>query len=177
MSLASTRSGSRFRDVGFLGRVSVIVGAFLAGLLTCSLGPRLASRFFRGNVSTDVEESRVTSPDGKLDAVMIYESYGGAVGGIDWYAYIVRKGKTVSAKQKPVFSSDDLTGARMVWNQPHLLEIHYDKADIEQFRNLWGLHEVEDVGPSGEHDYDVEVRLAPSSDFSLLTPGGDFRSK
>jgi hypothetical protein len=177
MSFASTRSGSRFLDVGILGRVSVIVVPFLVGLLACSLGPRLTSRFFGGNVSTHAEESRVTSPDGTLDAVMIYESYGGAVGGIDWYAYIVRKGKTVSSGQKPVFGSDDLTGEKMVWKQPHLLEIRYDKADIEQFRNLWGLHEVEDVGPSGERDYGVEIRLAPSSDFSLLTPSGDFRSK
>ncbi len=120
---------------------------------------------------------RVTSPDGKLDAVMVREMYGGAVGGTEWYVYIVPKSVSgPSDRQDPVFDASDLTAERLVWQQPHLLEIGYDRAAIEKFRNLWALDEVESVGSSGEGDYFVEIRLAPSSaDYSLLTPAGRFR--
>jgi hypothetical protein len=63
----------------------------------------------------------------------------------------------------------------LVWKRDHLLEIHYDIADIHRFRNVWALYEIEYVGSSGERDYEVELRLVPASDFSALTSDGDFR--
>lgn len=122
---------------------------------------------------------RVTSPDGQFDAVMILESYGGALGGLDSYAYIVRKGKTaLSSGLNPIFSAGTLDRENLVWKQPHLLEIQYDIGNIESFRNLWCSDEVENVGPSGEHNYCVEIRLAPSSpDFSIVNPAGGFRHR
>jgi hypothetical protein len=110
---------------------------------------------------------------------MIREDSGGALGGFEWYAYIVAKGNAVDArKSHEIFHAGKLTGEKFVRSQPHLLEIRYDLANIEQFRNLWGLYEIQNVGSEGEHDYLVEIRLAPSSQgFSLLSPDGRFRSE
>lgn len=68
-----------------------------------------------------------------------------------------------------------LRGEKLLWKQNHLLEVHYDLAHIEEFRNLWGSNEAEDRGwRTG--DYLTEVRLVPSSpDFSFLTPDGGFK--
>lgn len=110
---------------------------------------------------------------------MIREDGGGALGGFEWYAYIVAKGKAVDArKSHEIFHAGTLMGGKLAWSQPHLLEIRYDVANIEQFRNLWGLAEIQNVGSQGERDYFVEIRLMPSSDgFSLLTPNGGFKSQ
>jgi len=89
----------------------------------------------------------------------------------------VAKGSAVDARKSHEIFQGTLTGERLLWSKPHLLEIHYDAAIIEQFRNLWGLHEIQNVGSEGEHNYLVEIRLVPSSkDLSLLTPNGRFKS-
>jgi hypothetical protein len=109
--------------------------------------------------------------------VLTQELYGGAVGGgVDSNVYIVRKGVPVKMDAAhTILQADPFTNAKLIWKQDHLLQIHYDVAHIEQFRNLWGLHEVEDVGSTGERDYEVEIRLDPLADFSMLTPDGSFR--
>ena len=132
-----------------------------------------------GNIPSSEEKSRVTSPDGRLDAVLVEDLYGGALGGgVDSVVYITTKGSALPKTAYKVLRADPLRGCSLVWRSNHLLEIHYDLADIHEFRNLWGLHEVQDVGSYGESDFDVEIRLAPlSPDYSLLTPDGHFRSK
>jgi hypothetical protein len=110
---------------------------------------------------------------------MIRQDGGEALGGFEWYAYIVPKGAAVDIhKSREIFHAGSLMGEQFVWNQPHLLEIRYDMANIEQFRNLWGLYEIQNVGSEGQRDYLVEIRLAPSSPtFSLLMPDGGFKSE
>jgi hypothetical protein len=124
------------------------------------------------------EDTRVTSPDGKLDAVLIREDGGDAPSGFEWHVFIVAKGRAPEIhRSKEIFRASTLTNERLAWSQPHLLEIHFGAANIEQFRNLWGLYEIQDVGSQGEHNYLVEIRLVPSSNgFSLLTPNGGFKS-
>jgi hypothetical protein len=132
----------------------------------------------RNVFSTSAEQVRVTSLNGQLDAVLVRDPYGGAIGGgVHWNVYIVSKGAPVPmGTAHEVFQADPLSGGSLVWKQNHLLEIHYDIAQIEKFRNLWGLHEVEDVGSRGERDYEVEIRLVPSSgDFSILNAEGTIR--
>jgi hypothetical protein len=128
--------------------------------------------------SVSAEQSRVTSPNGQLDAVLVRDPYGGAVGGgINWNVYITTKGTPIHMKaDHELFQADPLTGGQLVWKRDRLLEIHYDIADIQKFRNLWGLDEVEDVGSSGERDYEVEIQLMPASDSSALAPDGSFRN-
>jgi hypothetical protein len=133
----------------------------------------------RSVFSTAAEQTRVTSPNGQLDAVLVRDPYGSAAGGgVNWNVYITTKGTPIRMKAAhELFRADPLTGGQLVWKGDHFLEIHYDIAHIHEFRNLWGLHELEDVGSKGERDYGVEIRLVPSSDFSVLTPDGSFRSR
>jgi hypothetical protein len=123
------------------------------------------------------EQRRVTSPNGRFDAVLVTDLYGPAAGGgVDSNVYIVAKGAPVYAKAgKEVFRADPMTGGDLVWRRDHLLEIHYDIAYIHTFRNVWGLYEIENVGSTGERDYEVEIRLMPASDSSALKPDGSFR--
>jgi hypothetical protein len=123
------------------------------------------------------EQKRVTSPNGRFDAVLVTDIYGPAAGGgIDSNVYIVSKGAPVYAKPgSEIFSSDPTTKGDLVWKGEHLLEIQYDIAEIHKFRNLWGSHEVEHVGSAGEGDFEVEIRLMPASDSSVLKQDGSFR--
>lgn len=150
--------------------LAVIAVAF--ALFACKRGRE-------AEVTRSEELQRVTSPSGQLDAVLVHVDGGGAAGGWEWYVYIVPQGQPViMANAHPIFNAGTMTAGRLLWSREHLLEIHYDVAYINQFRNLWGLSEVQSVGSAGEHDYLIETRLSPSSpDFSLLTPQGAFRPK
>jgi len=119
--------------------------------------------------SDGTEAMRVTSPDGKLDAVLVEDNAGGALGGIFWYLYVVPKGKTApSDATRRLFFADELTKGTIVWNKPHLIEIHYDRASIMQFRN---------ISTSDENGLEyVELRLVPTAEYSLMTPQGGWRS-
>ena len=120
------------------------------------------------------ELARVTSPNGQLDAVLMQYIYGGAVGGgVDSNVYIVRKGAPVVPKPRSeILRADPMSGGALVWKRDHLLQIQYDIAYIQAFRNLWG---VENVGPTGERDFEVEIQLVPKSDASALKYDGSFR--
>jgi hypothetical protein len=88
--------------------------------------------------SKSSELMRVASPNGELDAVLVTYIYGPAAGGgVDSNVYIVPKGAPVHVKDgHEVFSADPMTAGQLVWKREHLLEIHYDIADIHRFRNL-----------------------------------------
>ena len=146
-------------------------------LIFCCLGFSVGCQSTHHPDSKVVEQSRVTSPNGQLDAVFLQDFYGGAVGGgVDSEVYIVRKGAPVKLDTAhTILQADPFTKTKLVWKQDHLLQIYYDVAHIERFRNLWGLHEVENVGSTGERDFDVEIRLEPLSEFSILAPDGSFR--
>ena len=108
--------------------------------------------------------------------MLTQDLYGGAVGGVDSEVYIVRKGAPVKLDTAyTILQADPFTKAKLVWKQDHLLQIYYDVAHIRGFRNLWCLHEIENVGSTGERDFDVEIRLEPLGDFSILAPDGSFR--
>jgi len=150
--------------------------AICAALIICfSEGCGLSGTY---TVPKADEEARVTSPNGELDAVLVREDGGGAAGGWEWYVYIVAKGNpVVRPRSRSTFNAGTLTDEKLVWTQEHLLEIHYDIAEINQFTNIWGSSEIQN-GREGRNEYLVEIRLAPSPrDFSLLTPNGEFRRK
>jgi hypothetical protein len=152
--------------------VSLCASVAICFLLGCGeSGQSPKATLFLGS-----EVARVTSPDGRFDAVMTREPIGGVLGGVYWNVFIV-------PKDAPAPKDDDntilhaavLRGEKLIWKQNHLLEIHYDIANIEQFRNLWGSNEVQGHGWR-KGDYLAEVRLVPSSpDFSFITPDGGFK--
>jgi hypothetical protein len=58
----------------------------------------------------------------------------------EWYVYIVAKGDpVVRPRSHELFNAGTLTDEKILWNLEHLLEIHYDIAEINQFTNIWGL--------------------------------------
>lgn len=154
-------------------KLFLMFSAFLCALVVsaCQHGPASNHAFPKSS-----EQRRVTSPSGRFDAVLVVDIYGPAAGGgVDSNVYIVSMGAPVYAKPgSEVFSSDPTTKGDLVWKREHLLEIHYDIAEIHKFRNLWGSHEVEDVGSAGEGDFEVEIRLMPASDSSALKQDGSF---
>jgi len=160
---------------------AIFLRSLLIAMLTCTTISALAGCNGAPKTGTfwGSEETRVTSPNGQLDAVMIRDEGGGAAGGWEWYVYIVPKGSRVDANRAhAIFNAGTLTGEKLVWGQEHRLEIRYDIAYINQFRNLWGSYEVHRAGNAGENEYLVEIRLSPSSqDFSLLTANGEFKPK
>jgi hypothetical protein len=141
--------------------------AFVLGVCIATFSRTLIDRTFT-TVSYTAESKRVASPDGKLDAVFVEDSSGGALGGVFWYVYVVSKGKAVPKDpNKRLFFADELSRGAVVWSKPNLLEIHYDKASIMHFRNI---STKEDNGI----EY-VELRLVPTSEYSLLTSEGGWR--
>src|SRR5262249_4009572 len=91
------------------------------------------------------EEFRVTSPTGQFDAVLIRKGYGGALGGFEWYLSIVPRG-SAAIERTVVFQAGKMRGEKLTWSEPHLIELCYDVALIEHFRNLWSLDEIGDAG-------------------------------
>ena len=160
-------------DKGKLKHILILGALLLAGL---AIGAAIAKTVQSGNAGVWVEKMRVTSPNGQLDALLEAQIHTNPES-IDWYVNIVPKGQEPSPHAQHILQAGTLIGAKLVWAQPHLLEIHYDEAGIDQFRNWWGLNEVQ-PDKKGAGDYFVEIRLAPSSpDFSLLNPNGQFKSK
>jgi hypothetical protein len=149
--------------------VAICVYATLGAMVSCT-----------GRASNArVEEARVSSPDGRFDAVLTRESTaGGALGSLIWNVFIVPKGDAAPSDEKySLFSASVLRGQKLAWKQNHLLEVHFDIAEIQEFRNIWGTNESENRGWR-KGDYLAEVRLVPSSpDFSLLTSDGDIKPK
>jgi hypothetical protein len=160
----------RVRKIKKGGVVLALVAGSAFFMLACTA---------RTEISKELEEERITSPSGTLDAVLIRDDGGGAAGGWEWYVYIVAKGSPVDVKHShPVFNAGTLTGEQLRWAEEHLLEIHYDIADINQFKNLWGSAEIQNAANEGKDEYLIEIQLSPSSkDSSLLTPNGRFRPK
>jgi hypothetical protein len=161
--------GKNLRKVAFWSSVVIISVIFSA----CRHGSAPSGRTF-AKLS---EQQRITSPNGRFDAVLVTDAYGPAAGGgVDSDVYIVEKGSPIRARPgSEIFSADPMTGAQLVWKRDHLLEIHYDIANIHRFRNVWGLYEIENVGSTGERDFEIEIQLMPVSDSSALTLDGSFR--
>jgi hypothetical protein len=55
-----------------------------------------------------------------------------------------------------LFLADHVSGLKLTWREPKVLEIHYDEARIFHFSNFWQSKLVDNF------NYVVEVRLAQS---------------
>jgi hypothetical protein len=154
----------------------LLIGGLFLGLTMCFLGPSTLRRVFPPDNTKAVELTRAVSPDGRFDAVLVRDEWGGAMGGFIWAVFIVPKGeKLPSVYDKSIFVAHRLTRAGIVWKQPHLIEISYDKAEIERFQNVWSCWD-DRQSEAERKNYYVEIRLAPfAPDYSILTPAGNLR--
>jgi hypothetical protein len=112
--------------------------SFIAGVVVAIFAPRLV----RSGIDRTLfpihrrEITRSTSPDGTVDAVL--ESVDCGVPCASEYSVsIVPKGSGVPTDTAQyVFSASDVVSPKTRWKQPHLLEVAYDRALIDNFRNV-----------------------------------------
>jgi hypothetical protein len=151
------------------GYIICFTCSFLAGVVSVIVVPEMIRTVVSHTIFpiTRTETSRITSPDGAVDAVMS-KTECGAPCSTGYSVYIVPRGSNVSSDAKRVlFSADDMVDDRLLWKQPHLLEIAYDKALINSFRNV--AYPFGEAGKQESWRYAVEIRLAPNSEgFSYL---------
>jgi hypothetical protein len=149
--------------------VLAVLLSFIVGLAVGVGGPRLIRREADRLIFPEhrSEIARVTSPDGTVDAVMELTECGAPCSS-GYAVTIVPKGN--AALRDPVqqvFIADDMVNAQIRWQEAHLLVISYDKAFIDDFRNV--AYPFGRAGDVESWRYEVEIRLAPSSSgFSYL---------
>jgi hypothetical protein len=98
-----------------IGRFGVALIAFCLGAGSCFLVSRFLRKLVEG-FEAPVEETRVTSPSGSLDAVMTRQGYGGGAGGFEWCVFIVLKGKAAPSEcERAIFQAGELSGEKLVW--------------------------------------------------------------
>ncbi len=97
---------------------------------------------------TTKEEQRVTSPDGKFDAVFIVKSGGGAAGFVDYEVHIVPNGEPVKGNDDRYLLADGAYGLNIEWVEPKLLEITYPSAsEIQSFNNVLYVKNEQNTRP------------------------------
>jgi hypothetical protein len=106
-----------------------------------------------GDVSLK-EVKRITSPDHKVDAVLI-ESDAGATTATSTKVFIVKPGKKVNADSLnlAVFNSDNFIGGDISWKVSKELIVSYKSARIFHYTNFWV--------DADDYNYKVEVTLNP----------------
>ena len=85
-------------------------------------------------ICSEEEVLRKASPDGRMDAVMIEQNCGATTGFV-YRIFVISRGDKVSGKARLV--ADHTSNLDMIWKNPHLLVISYDKANIHRFKNHW----------------------------------------
>ena len=101
------------------------------------------------------EVSRVTSPDGKVDSVVIKIDCG-ATTSESYNVFIVGNGMAVKESDL-VFQADHMEDISISWREPPLLIVKYTKARIFQFRNFWSSKDVDDF------NHVVEIHEIPDT--------------
>ena len=105
------------------------------------------------NISYD-EIQRMQSTDLKVDAV-ITRTNAGATTSFAYMLYLVPSGNEVIQGQE-IFRADKLVDMKIIWTQPKILEIHYQKGRIFHFTNFWSSEKIDNF------KHVIEIRLVPS---------------
>ncbi len=128
-----------------------ILKVWLAGLiLLTSCGP------------IDVrEEKRVTSPDGKIDAVVIHKSGGGAAGYSFYELYMVPAEKVIDETDTRTIGISHTYVFDISWLEPRLLEVRYsEEASIWQFENSY-FYQYESEWFADSTPYEIALKRVP----------------
>jgi hypothetical protein len=103
-----------------------------------------------------VVESRVPSPDGKVDALLVRHDIGGATVPTINAVFIVPSGNMPIEKTE-IMRGDKFAGLTVKWSQERLLHISYDSGRVFSFRSFWQNKEVNNF------EYIVEIQLSRST--------------
>ena len=133
------------------------VSLFLLGLLVAAAAHSLSDFAIECNQR---ELLRVSSPDGRIDAVFVEPiiKYFGQAGSL----YLVPKNEAAPVWGPVADISIIDRMPNLFWREPQLLEIGLERGCLETFSNLWHSNDIE----SG--DYYVEIRLDPAQVFACL---------
>jgi hypothetical protein len=116
------------------------------------------------------EAMRITSPDGNVDAIAERIECGAPCSSEYAVSVVPRGAPAPRGLVQQIFLANDIVNAQVRWKEPHLLDIAYDRAFIQSFRNV-----TYPLGRRGDVEswrYAVEIHLSPSSTrFSYLTDG------
>jgi hypothetical protein len=111
------------------------------------------------------EVKRVRSPEGGLEAVILTGDAGATTSTVTVVCMVrtgVGIGRGRPADSEVVFWADGVKNLVVLWRQPKLVDIQFDEARIDLFKNHREIQRSRAVWDV------VEVRLRPtSSDFSL----------
>ncbi|MGO9449426.1 MAG: hypothetical protein ACLQDV_00045 [Candidatus Binataceae bacterium] len=111
---------------------------------------------------------RVSSPDGKVDAVFVEPII--RTFGEDSVLNLVPKGDPAPAREPVIEGTNFKALPALVWKQPHLLAMNYGYGCINEFANLWHAHDLEDGR------YYVEVLLKPTRELTCIGDGASASS-
>jgi hypothetical protein len=137
------------------------VSMFLFGLLVAAGAKSLGDFAIEANHR---EMLRVTSPDGRVDAVFVRPaiSYFGDFPAL----YLVAKGDAAPAWGPLLRVSRFGEPPRLVWKNAQLLEYQFARGCIHSFSNLWHSNDVE------HGRYYVEIGLEPATRYSCIAEPG-----
>lgn len=105
------------------------------------------------------ELKRVTSPDGRVDAVLAEIEVDATFSNIPkgYAIYLVAAGGRLNLQSlypdQKVFYADRIVELEFTWKDTEFLEISYAHGDIDEFKNNWIL----------DKDCRVEIRIVPKS--------------
>jgi hypothetical protein len=109
---------------------------------------------------------RVSSPDARVDAVMIRDNCG-PLCSFGYSVFLVPRGEAAPEDAiEPFFRLTIMEREALSWKRERVLEIAYEKATISRFRNL--SHPFGDFDRKEKNwQYRVEIPWAPTTDSSL----------
>lgn len=100
-----------------------------------------------------IEAGRVSSPDRRVDAVIL-RTRGGATTGTSYQVHVAPRGEQPEIELKILTADHVAPGElRVGWTSDRMLRISAGDSRIFQFKNFWMSREVDDFG------YVVHVRL------------------
>lgn len=102
--------------------------------------------------------SRVPSPTGLQDAVIVRVNRGGATVGFVDEVFLVPHGAEAPDEKYARFAAQRTDSLRVQWADSDLVDIHYSKAEIFVFRNTWDSRSAPTT---------IELRLRPSRDRAI----------
>jgi hypothetical protein len=140
----------RFQLRGKYRAPGLLMAAFAAGLLTPVFYMTMPT--FAPNARHEI--ARLAAPDKMEDAVLI-EAQASLLSHRASYEVHIGKHAAPNEVTPPVLTTTNAAGLNLQWLSPHLLEVSYRYAQIDQFTDHWR--------PCPECRDMVEIRLLPSA--------------
>jgi len=122
-------------------------------------GTVLLLNYYKKSIS--IEINRITSPDNKVDVVLVKEN-GGATTSDIYKIYITPINIDFKSGHE-LFIVDHVKNLDIKWIQNKMLQISYDEARIFKFTNFWNSKKVD------YFDYVVELKLKHNLDGFALS--------